>query len=169
MTYSYACDGTPLSNLRSLSQTRSHYDRGGDEKSDRDPARDCSSHPFCSCRHLYISCHSACGSSFFLAPSDLHGLSLFVPATLAPFAPSPCILSPFCLSPPPFSLSLQLFPPHTFIASHTLVILSLGLAGIIFSFSCSLHEFSCLSSPRIRLLRRLGTVYIRAVIDKRTA
>ena len=62
MTYSYVCDGTPLSNLRSLSQTRSHYDRGGNEKSDRatdesdrdparDPARDHSSHPFCGRQH----------------------------------------------------------------------------------------------------------------------
>ena len=36
MTYSYSCDGTPVSNLRSLNQTRVHYNRNGDEKSDRE-------------------------------------------------------------------------------------------------------------------------------------
>ena len=68
MTYSYACDGTPVSNPRSLNQTRDHYNRNGDEKSDRekgesdrDPACDHSSHPFCGPRHLcllswYLSC-----------------------------------------------------------------------------------------------------------------
>lgn len=64
MTYSYACDGTPVSNLRSLDQTRVHYNRNGDEKSnrekgesDRDSARDHSSHPFCGRRHLCVSSH----------------------------------------------------------------------------------------------------------------
>ena len=86
MTYSYACDGTPVSNPRSLNQTRDHYNRNGDEKSDRDPARDHSSHPFCGPRHLCVSSH---------------GHSPLLPCPFGLFT-----LFPFCLSPPsPFDLS----------------------------------------------------------------
>ena len=93
MTYSYACDGTPVSNLRSLNQTRVHYNRNGDEKSDRekgesdrDPARDHSSHPLCGPRHLCVSSH---------------GRSPLLPSPFGLFT-----LFPFCLSPPsPFDLS----------------------------------------------------------------
>ena len=106
MTYSYACDGTPVSNPRSLNQTRDHYNRSGDEKSDRekgesdrDPARDHSSHPFCGRRHLCVSSHGIYRASFFL--SYLRGRSPIVPCPFGLFA-----LFLFCLSPPsPFDLS----------------------------------------------------------------
>ena len=106
MTYSYACDGTPVSNPRSLNQTRDHYNCNGDEKSDRekvesdrDPARDHSSHPFCGPRHLCVSSHGIYRASFFL--SYLLGRSPVIPTPFGLFA-----LFPFCLSPPsPFDLS----------------------------------------------------------------
>lgn len=98
-----------MSNLCFLSQTRSHYDHSRDEKNDcakGESDRDRSSHLFCSRHHLYVSCHNACGASFFLSPSDLRGLSLLSPSPFALFVSSPYDLSPFCLSPPsPFSLS----------------------------------------------------------------
>ena len=116
MTYSYACDGTPVSNVRSLNQTRVHYNRNGDEKSDRekgesnrDPARDHSSHPFCGRRHLCVSSHGIYRASFFL--SYLPGCSLFVSCPFGLFTPFPfCLsplspLSPFDLFPSPCDLS----------------------------------------------------------------
>ena len=102
MSYSYAClsDGTLLSNLHSHSQTLSHYNRSGDEKSDcMTNESDRSSHPFCSCRHLHVFCRSTCHASFFLAFSDLHSLSLLVLSPFVPFAPSPFFYpSPTCPS-----------------------------------------------------------------------
>ena len=141
MTYSYVCDGTPLSNLRSLSQTRFHYDRGGDEKSDRatresdrDPARDHSSHPFYGRHHLCVSYQNICRVSFSLSPiftisvlsflllSLLSLLSFLFPAFFilsvfsppSPFSPSPFArVSHVSLARPPLALHgwylLQLF------------------------------------------------------------
>ena len=72
-------------------------------------------------------------------------------------------------------LSISLLPLSVFLASHVLIVFSLGPADILFGFSGSVHEFSGLSSPRIRLLllsrllSRLGTGYIGTVINERTA
>ena len=154
MTYSYACDGTPVSNLRSLNQTRGHYNRNGDEKSDRekgesdrDPARDHSSHPFCGRHHHCVASHGIYRASFFL--SYLRGRSPLVPCPFGLFA-----LFPFCLSPPsPFDLSPS---PCDLSPSPARVPRILGvhlphvwLGCFFFSFPCILREFSTLSSAGI--------------------
>ena len=154
MTYSYACDGTPVSNPRSLNQTRDHYNRSGDEKSDRekgesdrDPARDHSSHPFCGRHHLCVASHGIYRASFFL--SYLRGPSPLVPCPFGLFA-----LFPFCLSPPsPFDLSPS---PCDLSPSPARVPRILGvhlphvwLGCFFFSFPCILREFSTLSSAGI--------------------
>ena len=154
MTYSYACNGTPVSNLRSLNQTRVHYNRNGDEKSnrekgesDRDSARDHSSHPFCGRHHLCVASHGIYRASFFL--SYLRGPSPLVPCPFGLFA-----LFPFCLSPPsPFDLSPS---PCDLSPSPARVPRILGvhlphvwLGCFFFSFPCILREFSTLSSAGI--------------------
>ena len=170
MTYSHACfsDGKLWSIPCSQSQTRSHYNWGGDErndratnKSDHDPVCDRSSHPFCSHPHPYAFRRSACHA--FFSPSDLHSLSLLI---LSPFAPSSSLssLSPFYPSPlspcmyvprasraPPPRTCRGCFPPRPSSQRHV--------------------TSSVLGSPRVRRFGgfgRLGNGHVRAVIDKTT-
>ena len=87
-----------------------HDERNDHEKSDsnRNPARNRSSHPFCSHHHPYIFFRSTCHVSFSLVLSGLHVLSLLALSSSVPFAPSPSAPSPSVLSPLPCVTGLHI-------------------------------------------------------------